>query len=62
MVGLTGLWPQVVPLSLLAMLVFDLYWRKYRQGRFTPLVVAILGGVVLTLAGEFVLVLAAARI
>lgn len=53
MVGLIGLWPQVVPSSLLAMLIFDLYWRKYRQGSFAPLVVAILGGVVLTLAGEF---------
>ena len=52
MVGLIGLWPQVVPFSLLAMLVFDLYWRKYRRGSFAPLVVAILGGVVLTMVGE----------
>jgi Flp pilus assembly protein protease CpaA len=52
MVGLIGLWPQVVALSLLAILVFDLYWRKCRQGSFAPLVVAILGGVVLTLVGE----------
>lgn len=52
MVGLIGLWPQVVPFSLLAMLVLDLYWRRYRQRSFSPLVVAILGGAVLTLVGE----------
>ena len=52
MVGLIGLWPQTVPFSLLAMLVFDSYWRKYRPGSYAPLVVAILGGVVLTMAGE----------
>jgi len=53
MVGLIGLWPQTVPFSLLAMLLFDLYWRKYRQGNFAPLVMAILGGAVLTSVAEF---------
>jgi Flp pilus assembly protein protease CpaA len=52
MVGLIGLWPQVVPLSLLGMLFFDLYWRKYQRGSYAPLVVAILGGLILTFAGE----------
>lgn len=52
LVGLIGLWPQVIPLSLLAMLFFDLYWRKCQQGSYAPLVVAILGGVILTFAGE----------
>ena len=54
-VGLIGLWPQVVPLSLLTMIVFDLYWRKCRRGSFAPLVVAILGGVVLTMTGEILI-------
>jgi Flp pilus assembly protein protease CpaA len=52
MIGLIGLWPQSVPLSLLVILVFDFYWRKCQQGSFAPLVVAILGGVALTFAGE----------
>jgi Flp pilus assembly protein protease CpaA len=52
MVGLIWLWPQTVPLTLLIMFAFDLYWRKCRQGSFAPLVVAILGGAVLTFAGE----------
>lgn len=55
MVGLIGLWPQVVPFSLVAILVLDLYWRKYHQGSFAPLVIAMLMGVVIMAEGECVL-------
>jgi Flp pilus assembly protein protease CpaA len=52
LVGLAGLWPESVPASLLAMLVFDLYWRRLRPGGLAPLVVAILVGVALTMVGD----------
>ena len=52
LVGLAGLWPETIPISLLAMLVFDLCWRRVRPGKLTPLVVAILVGAALTMAGE----------
>jgi Flp pilus assembly protein protease CpaA len=52
LVGLAGLWPETIPAVLLAMLAFDLYWRKARPGRLAPLLVAILVGVALTMVGE----------
>jgi hypothetical protein len=54
LVGLVGLWPETVLPSLLAMLVFDWYWRRRRQGD-TPLLVAILVGVLLVSVLEGVL-------
>ncbi len=51
LVGLIGLWPQVVPSALLAMLVFDWFWRRKMRSA-APLVVAILLGVLLIIVGD----------
>jgi Flp pilus assembly protein protease CpaA len=44
LVGLAGLWPQTILPCLVAMTIFDLFWRKYQQND-SPLVVAIWIGV-----------------
>jgi len=46
LVGLAGLWPQTILPSLLVMLIFDWYWRRFRQSD-SPLAVAILIGALL---------------
>jgi len=52
LVGLAGLWPETLFPSLLTMVVFDLFWRKYRKDN-SPLVVAIfIGLVIITFAAS----------